>query len=113
MLDNNTVRKLHEMKLSAMAAAFQKQLQDSSFADMLFEERFGMLADAEWTARKNNRLKRLIRSADYAFPNACLEDVEYHADRRLDKALIARLGRHDRKPELLHCPVCPLAGFAR
>ena len=72
MLDNNTVRKLHEMKLSAMAAAFQKQLQDSSFADMLFEERFGMLADAEWTARKNNRLKRLIRSADYAFPNACL-----------------------------------------
>ena len=92
MLDNNTVRKLHEMKLSAMAAAFQKQLQDSSFADMLFEERFGMLADAEWTARKNNRLKRLIRSADYAFPNACLEDVEYHADRRLDKALIARLG---------------------
>jgi DNA replication protein DnaC len=92
MLDNNTVRKLHEMKLSAMAAAFQKQLQDSSFADMLFEERFGMLADAEWTARKNNRLKRLIRSADYAFQNACLEDVEYHADRRLDKALIARLG---------------------
>lgn len=92
MLDNNTVRKLHEMKLGAMAAAFQKQLQDSSFAEMLFEERFGMLADAEWTARKNNRLKRLIRSADYAFPNACLEDVEYHADRRLDKALIARLG---------------------
>lgn len=92
MLDNNTVRKLHEMKLSAMAAAFQKQLQDNSFADMSFEERFGLLADAEWTARKNNRLKRLIRSADYAFPNACLEDVEYHADRRLDKALIARLG---------------------
>jgi len=92
MLDNNTVRKLHEMKLSVMATAFQKQLQDNSFADMSFEERFGLLADAEWTARKNNRLKRLIRSADYAFPNACLEDVEYHADRRLDKALITRLG---------------------
>jgi len=46
---------------------------------MSFEECFGLLADAEWTARKNNRLKRLIRGAYNAFPNECLEDAEYHA----------------------------------
>jgi DNA replication protein DnaC len=91
MLDNNTVSKLHEMKLSIMATAFQKQLADPHISEMSFEERFGLLADAEWTARKNNHLKRLIKNADYAFPNACLEDIEYHADRQLDKALIARL----------------------
>lgn len=92
MLDNNTVSKMHEMKLSVMAASFQKQLGQSDFANMSFEERFGLLVDAEWTARKNNRLKRLVRNADYAFPGACLEDIEYHADRQLDKALITRLG---------------------
>ncbi|MDD4699977.1 MAG: ATP-binding protein, partial [Oscillospiraceae bacterium] len=70
MLDNNTTNKLHEMKLSVMAVAFQKQLDDNSFANMSFEERFGLLVDAEWTARKNNRLTRLIRKADYAFPGA-------------------------------------------
>ena len=92
MLSNTTVSKLHEMKLSVMAASFQQQLDTSVSAELGFEERFGLLVDAEWASRKNNRLKRLIRKADYAFPCACLEDIEYHADRRLDKALIARLG---------------------
>lgn len=92
MLDNNTASKLHEMKLSVMAATFRKQMADSAASGLSFEERFGLLVDAEWASRKNNRLKRLIRKADYAFPGASLKDVEYHADRRLDKGLIARLG---------------------
>ncbi|MEL7610174.1 MAG: IS21-like element helper ATPase IstB [Bacillota bacterium] len=92
MLQTNTVSKLHEMKLSAMATFFQKQLNDRTIAELSFEDRFGMLVDAEWTSRKNNRLKRLIRKADFTFPGACLEDVEYRDDRNLDKALINRLG---------------------
>jgi DNA replication protein DnaC len=92
MLNNTTVSKLHEMKLGVMAGAFQKQMADQAFADISFEERFGLMVDAEWASRKNNRLTRLIRAADYAFPAACLEDIEYHADRKLDKALITRLG---------------------
>ena len=92
MLDNNTVSKLHEMKLSVMATAFQRQFTGNKFQEMSFEERFGLLVDAEWTTRKNNKLKRMIRNADYAFPGACLENIEYHTDRKLDKALIARLG---------------------
>lgn len=92
MLDNATINKLHDMKLGAMASAFQKQLADKAFVDISFEERFGLLVDSEWTTRKNNRLNRLIRNADYTFPDACLENVEYHGDRQLDKALITRLG---------------------
>ncbi len=92
MLQNDTVSKLHEMKLSAMAVAFRGQMEDSAVAELSFEERFGLLVDAEWVSRKNNRLKRLIRKADYVFPSASLEDIEYHADRKLDKAMITRLG---------------------
>ena len=92
MLNNPTMSKLHDMKLSVMAAAFQKQLTDRAFNDIPFEERFGFLVDSEWTARKNNRLNFLIRKADYVFPDACLEDIEYHSDRQLDKTLITRLG---------------------
>jgi len=91
MLLNNTVAKLHEMKLSAMAKSFQTQTDDSAVAELGFEDRFSMLVDAEWTARKNNKLKRLIRKADFEFPGASLEDVEYREDRHLDKALITRL----------------------
>jgi hypothetical protein len=57
MLKNNTVSKLHEMKLSVMAASFQQQTGDSAVAELSFEERFGLLVDGEWTSRKNNRLK--------------------------------------------------------
>ena len=92
MLQNTTVAKLHEMKLGMMAASFQEQLNDSAAGELSFEDRFGLLVDAEWVSRKNNRLKRLIRKADFAFPEACLEDIEYHADRKLDKAFITRLG---------------------
>lgn len=91
MLDNNTANKLREMKMGVMATAFLKQLKDSGISNLSFEERFGLLVDAEWTTRKNNRLKRLMKSADYAFPGACVEDIEYHADRQLDKAMIQRL----------------------
>jgi len=92
MLDNNTVQKLHEMKLSVMASAFKQQLENQGTTELTFEERFGLVVDAEWTARKNNRLTRLIRGANFDFPMACLEDVEYRPDRELDKFLITRLG---------------------
>jgi DNA replication protein DnaC len=92
MLDNNTAEKLREMKLGVMAAAFKKQLADPKTAQLSFEERFGLIVDAEWTARKNNRLTRLIRGANFTWPGACLENVDYRPDRELDNALIARLG---------------------
>lgn len=91
MLSNNTVAKLHEMKMSNMAKNFRDQLEDDNMNNLSFEERFGLLVDAEWSSRKTNRLKRLIRNANYEIPSACIEDVEYHADRKLDKAQITRL----------------------
>jgi len=91
MLHNNTVSKLHEMKLSTMAKSFQNQMSDSAVAELSFEDRFSLLVDAEWTARKNNRLKRLMRKADFEYPGASLEDIEYREDRGLDKTLITRL----------------------
>lgn len=95
MLTENTVTKLQEMHLSAMAKAFKEQLTDPNIAGMSFEDRFGLLVDHEWTARKNNHLKRLIKNACLAEPNACAEDIEYHADRNLDKTQITRLASCD------------------
>lgn len=92
MLNNTTTTKLHEMKLSAMATAFRHQSETDGFSELSFEERFGLLVDAEWTSRRNNRLTRLLKKAGFSEPEACLEDIEYHADRKLDKAFITRLG---------------------
>lgn len=68
MLSDETVRKLHEMRLVVMAEAFSAQLEDAQFRAVSFEGRFAMLVDAEWSARKSNRLTRRIRNAGYADP---------------------------------------------
>jgi DNA replication protein DnaC len=91
MMNTATVTKLNEMRLTSMAESYHQQLQDSSFNELTFEERFGLMVDAEWSRRKNNRLSRLIRKADMNFGNAAIENIEYHLDRKLDKAQITRL----------------------
>ena len=91
MLTENTLTKLHEIRLGVMAQHFRQQALNPAMREMAFEERFGLLVDAEWSARKSNRLKRLIKNAHYSISGACVEDIAYHADRKLDKTLIARL----------------------
>lgn len=45
MINQSTMDKLIEMRLTAMADAFRIQMDDSSMKDISFEERFGMLVD--------------------------------------------------------------------
>ena len=91
IVNETTISKLYEMRLTAMADSYREQLKDNAFSDLSFEERFGLVVDLEWSRRKNNKLTKLIKKADFRFSNACVEDIEYHADRKLDKTLITRL----------------------
>lgn len=90
-MNQATISKLHDMRLSAMAEAYREQMENPDMSNLSFDERFGMMADYEWSRRKSNHLSRLIRKAELHFPNAAIEDVEYHADRKLDKSEILRL----------------------
>ena len=91
MVNETTIAKLNELRLNSMVESYRKQLQDSAFNNLSFEERFGLMVDTEWARRKNNKLTRLIRKSELHFNDACIEDIEYHADRKLDKSQIARL----------------------
>ena len=92
MLTETTVSKLREMRLSVMANALKDQLADPQFQNMAFEDRIGLLVDAEWNARKNNHLTKLIRQATFSDPGACLENVEYLPDRGLKQEELMRFG---------------------
>lgn len=91
MSNQSTIELLREMKFSAMAAEFVAQIEDpSTYKSLDFEERFSLLVDAEWNRRRNNKLQRLIKSARFAAPSASIEEVEYHKDRKLNKAELQR-----------------------
>jgi len=91
MIKQSTLDKLANMRLATMAETFSHQMEDASFNQLDFEDRFGMIVDAEWAKRQSTKLSKLIRSAGFRYPNACIENVEYHEDRKLSKHQILEL----------------------
>ncbi len=91
MLTAPTLEQLHALKLSAMAAAWTEQQQQADLTALAFDERFGLLVEAEWRARENKRLVRVLQDAKLKLSQACLEAIDYPVRRELDKALIRQL----------------------
>jgi len=50
-----------------------------------------MMVDAEWLARDNNRIQKLIKDANLRFGAACFAGIDYRQSRKLDRVYIARL----------------------
>lgn len=91
MLDNSTIETLKAMHCSAMALELENQLSDSkTYSTLSFEERMALIVDAEWNRRQKNKLHKLIKTATFSQPTACIENIEYLPDRKLDKAQLLR-----------------------
>jgi len=75
MVNEQTTQKLYEMRLGAMAMAWEEQQGTAKLTTLSFDDRFGLLVEAEHRARDNRRLKRLLKAADLRIPSACMEDV--------------------------------------
>jgi DNA replication protein DnaC len=91
MLNAPTLDQLHALKLGAMAAAWTEQQHQADLMALAFDERFGLLVEAEWLARENKRLARALHEAKLKLSQACLEAIDYPARRELDKAVIRQL----------------------
>jgi len=90
MLNPPTLDKLKTLKFHGMIQGLQDQAQHPAIDQLSFEERLGLLVDREMTDRLDRRLKNRLHQAKLK-QNACLEDVNYQADRGLDKALLQSL----------------------
>jgi DNA replication protein DnaC len=90
MLTQQTLEKLRDMKLIAMADAFSQQLAQPDLGDLTFEDRFAMLVDRQWTFKEDRRMNRLLRTAKLK-DSACIENIDFKTPRGLDKSLVVRL----------------------
>lgn len=91
MMIQSTIDYLKAMRLTAMANELQRQLEDpATYRSLEFEDRISLMVDSEWNRRQANKLSKRIRDAHFSVPNATIEGIEYHEDRRLDKAEIRR-----------------------
>jgi len=91
MLTQETLQKMNAMKLFGMVTALEQQLSSNEYHELSFEERVGVLVDAEWTDREQRKLSRRLKAAKLRYP-ASLENVNFQAPRGLNRQQILTLG---------------------
>jgi DNA replication protein DnaC len=90
-MTQQTLALLKELRLSVMEGEYRRQTELPASAELSFDERLALLVDAEYRSRQNKKLARLIKAAYLREPSACLEELDYSAGRKLEKAAVARL----------------------
>jgi DNA replication protein DnaC len=90
-MTQQTLALLKELRLPVMEAEYRRQLELPASAELPFDERLALLVDAEYRSRQNKKLSRLIKAACLRESSACLEELDYSASRKLEKAAVARL----------------------
>ena len=90
MLNQQTLEKLHALRLQGMAEAFRAQSQQEGITQLSFEERFALLVDQQWTWRQNRALERRLAKAKLRH-RASVEDIDFRTPRGLDRALLRSL----------------------
>jgi DNA replication protein DnaC len=91
MLNEPTREKLITMRLGALLEAWGQQTKDIEVQKLSFDERLGMLVDAEWMDRENRRLVRTLHAAKLRQQNACMEDIEASPQRGLERNMVRDL----------------------
>ena len=91
MLNEPTMNKLLAMRLAVMASAWAEQQKDPKIGSLDFDERFGLLVDAEHLARDNRKVSRLLKAARLRLSGASMEDVKVSSKKGLDRATCNQL----------------------
>ncbi len=91
MLNNETAAKLRQLKLAGMVEAYEQQHALFTNQSLSFDERFGLMVDQEWIRRQNNKMNMLMRKAGFIDSRACIEDIDYAPDRKIDRHLVLEL----------------------
>jgi DNA replication protein DnaC len=92
MLTNQTIDKLNDMGLTAMASGLREQMEQSQYHQLSFEERLGLLVDREATWRENRRQATRLKAARLRH-QATVEDIEFRAPRGLDRGVVLSLAQ--------------------
>lgn len=113
MLNEQTEEKLKSMRLGGMLEAWSAQRTTPNSSELGFDERFGLLVDAEEAHRENKRLKRALNEAKLKIGQACVEGIDYPPKRALDKAVIRQLASCRWVAETQHVSVTGATGTGK
>lgn len=91
MNNNQTIEKLKQMRLNAMATLHLQHIKDNRTMDITADEYLALLTDHQWEDHKNRKIQRLLKQAVFR-DQASLAEMDYSQQRNLDKNMFIRLG---------------------
>jgi DNA replication protein DnaC len=94
MLLEETLQKLTDMKLHAMARSIRDRLARPDHGDLPITDFIGFVVDDEWLDRQNRQLSTRLRQARFKLPAACLENLDYSVPRKLKKQQVLELAQN-------------------
>ena len=94
MNNNQTIEKLKQMRLGAMAQLHLQHVKNNQLNDITADEYLALLTDHEWEDRQNRKIDRLFKQANFR-QKASLAEINYASNRNLDKNMFVRLGSLD------------------
>jgi len=112
MLNHPTLDALRDLGLHGMATAFTDVGTTGEAASLSHAEWLGLLVDREVTLRNERRLATRLRSAKLR-QQACVEDVDYHTPRGLDRAMFMRLAEGHWIKQHANLLICGPAGVGK
>ena len=92
MLQQPTKEKLHALRLHGMIEAIERQEQDETARELSFLDRLALLIDQQWNWRENQALTRRVKASRLR-GTACVEDIDYRAERGLNRSVIRALAQ--------------------
>lgn len=94
MLIEQTIEKMRIMKMGKMAESLKERLTRPDHQSLSVTEFLGYLVDDEYQYRQNKKMTARLRQAKFKESQACLEDIEYRADRNLTKKTVTDLAQN-------------------
>ena len=91
MIYSQTLEKLRALRLEGMAQALEEQRKQANVLKLEFEERLALLVERQWTWKENRAMAARLKRAQFKFPSACLEDIDYALHRGLKRAQVEQL----------------------
>jgi len=92
MLQQPMMEKLQALKLQGMLEGLEQQEQDAAVRELSFLDRLALLIDRQWTWRQNQILTRRLQASRLK-DIACVEDIDYRAERGLNRTVIRGLAQ--------------------
>lgn len=83
--------KLVDLGLQGMARMLNVQLNQPKSMDRPYVDLLRQLVDTEWADRNTRKIARLTKDARFRYPSACIEDLDEHPSRKLDRSLVFSL----------------------